>query len=334
LIVDNLFPADANHWCFSFISPGVAMARIIVQDYHFPTGWNSSERHEERSRYYCEQLELGGILYFDKTPFDFSSDDIEFLLGQKQSDFKGHKNISYRPQSDVLRGAAAELPELSERLQSIMRNYSKNVTGFLEQFLMPYAGKWKMDFASFRPIEEQNRDLPLKRRNDLMHVDAFPTRPTHGGRILRVFTNINPARARVWRVSEPFTAIAEKYAKDAGLQSLTAPTLGRSVVHTLSPLLKAVGVKGADRSPYDRFMLHFHDYLKENNDYQKNFPAEQIEFPPGATWMCYTCTLPHAVLSGQYALEQTYIIPVEAMVSPAHAPIHVLEGMVGHSLAH
>jgi len=25
-----------------------------------------------------------------------------------------------------------------------------------------------------------------------MHVDAFPGRPTHGGRILRVFANIKP----------------------------------------------------------------------------------------------------------------------------------------------
>jgi hypothetical protein len=101
----------------------------------------------------------------------------------------------------------------------------------------------------------------------------------------------------------------------------------------MSPLLKTVGVKGTDRSAYDRFMLRFHDYLKENSDYQTKYPKERIEFPPGSSWMVYTDTVPHAVLSGQYALEQTYIIPVDAMVAPTHAPIRVLEGMVGHGLA-
>jgi len=62
----------------------------------------------------------------------------------------------------------------------------------------------KLDFASFRPLEEQGRDLSLHKRNDLLHVDAFPSRPTHGGRILRVFANINPSVGRVWNVGEPF----------------------------------------------------------------------------------------------------------------------------------
>ena len=102
---------------------------------------------------------------------------------------------------------------------------------------------------------------------------------------------------------------------------------------TLAPVLKAVGVKGADRSAYDRFMLRFHDYLKENDDYQRTWPKEHIEFPPGSTWLVYTDTVPHAVLSGQFALEQTYIVPVEVMVAPRHAPIRVLEDMVGKALS-
>ena len=44
-----------------------------------------------------------------------------------------------------------------------------------------YARSWRVDYASFRPVEEQGRELPLRHRNDLLHLDAFPTRPTHGG---------------------------------------------------------------------------------------------------------------------------------------------------------
>ena len=80
-------------------------------------------------------------------------------------------------------------------------------------------------------------------------------------------------------------------------------------------------------------MLRFHDFLKEQSDFQANCPKTRIEFPPGSTWICYTDSVPHAVLSGQYALEQTFIIPLPAMVTPASAPISILEKMAGAPLS-
>jgi hypothetical protein len=309
------------------------MPWTTVSDYKHPTGWGGAPDAKQRAAAYCTDLERGGILYFASIPFEFPQADLDFLLSQKQSAFKGHKNISYLPTTDMLRGDDTESPEARARLQKIMREYSAKVVDFLNTFLSPYANKWKLDFASYRPIEEQNREASVHKRNDLMHVDAFPSRPTRGGRILRVFTNINPQRNRVWEVTEPFDAIAKKYAQAAGLNELTAQTPGRFIFKSLAPVFKAVGVKGTDRSAYDRFMLRFHDYLKENNDYQKNYPKERIEFPPNSSWLVYTDTVPHSVLSGQYALEQTFIVPMEAMVAPQHAPIRVLEGMVGRALS-
>ena len=83
----------------------------------------------------------------------------------------------------------------------------------------------------------------------------------------------------------------------------------------------------------DRFMLRFHDYLKENQDYQTKYPKQRTEFPPNSVWLVYTDTVPHAVLSGKFALEQTFIIPVKAMVEPQSAPIKVLENLCGRGLA-
>lgn len=93
------------------------------------------------------------------------------------------------------------------------------------------------------------------------------------------------------------------------------------------------GLKGADPSAYDRFMLRFHDYLKENTGFQQNCRKVRIEFPPGSTWICFTDSVPHAVLSGQYALEQTFIIGLSGLVAPDKAPIRVLEKMAGRPLA-
>ena len=66
--------------------------------------------------------------------------------------------------------------------------------------------------------KQQDRELPTKKRNDLLHVDAFPTRPTGGDLILRVFTNINLTAPRVWLTSDPFEPLAQRYAMDAGLR--------------------------------------------------------------------------------------------------------------------
>jgi hypothetical protein len=311
------------------------MSWVEVNDFHRPDGWTPDVDGNQRAREYCELLERGGLVYFQDSPFDLPAEDREFLLSQKQSAFKGHKNISYRPSQDLLRGAAEESPEAATKLHDVMRRYSGQVTQFLSKFLAPYAPHWNMDFASFRPLEEHSRDLPLHKRNDLTHVDAFPSRPTFGGRILRCFININPQRPRVWEITEPFDVIAKKFAMDAGLKSFAAQSRSArtTFLRTVAPVLKAVGVKGADRSAYDRFMLRFHDYLKENNDYQQKWPKERLEFPPGSVWIVYTDTVPHAVLSGQYALEQTYIVPLRAMVAPQAAPIRVLEDMCGTVLA-
>jgi hypothetical protein len=325
------------------IPEDATMSWVKVDDYRFPSGWigggergDGSADGSERSRHYCHKLEEGQILFFDAPPFDLPDADRQFLLSQKQSSFKGHKNVSYRPTQDLLRGGdAGASPEDAQRLHQVMRNYSQQVTAFLGNFLAPYAAHWKMDFASFRPLEEQNRDLSLHKRNDLMHVDAFPSRPTHGGRILRFFTNINPQRGRVWETTDGFDALAKSFAEPAGLKKIAdgQSSAGRTILKKIAPVFKAVGVKGADRSAYDRFMLRFHDYLKENADYQQKWTKYRMEFPPGSCWIVYTDQVPHAVLSGQYAMEQTYIVPIEAMVAPELSPLRVLESMAGRALA-
>jgi hypothetical protein len=223
---------------------------------------------------------------------------------------------------------AAEL----KQLQAIMRQYSQDVTRFLTRFLSPYQGRWQLDYASFRPQEEQGRDLPLRRRNDLLHTDAFPTRPTRGARILRFFNNIHPSRTRDWVVSDPFPVLAPRYAP----QQIALPSAGGSAGRALRSLANAAGlgyaVPSLKRSPYDDFMMRFHNFLKENASFQAECRKEYLQFPAGSSWMVYTDMVPHAVLSGQYALEQTFLVEHQAMVSPESSPLSVLEAMTHSAL--
>ncbi len=287
----------------------------------------------EQARNWCRDLEAGNILFFPQTPIQLPQHDLDFLLQQEQSGSSLHKNIAYKPGTDKISGDAATDAAHTERLRGIMRDYSSAVEKFLASFLAPYQRRWQLDYTSFRPQEEQNRNLPLRRRNDLLHTDAFPTRPTYGARILRFFNNIHPTRTRDWVTSDTFDVIAPRYTpREIALpQPFNALTgAGRKAAQTvglakLLPQLK--------RSPYDDFMMRFHNFLKENETFQQTCTKYEFKLPPGSSWMVYTDSVPHAVLAGQHALEQTFLIANEAMVAPELSPLGVLEKLTGATLS-
>lgn len=273
-------------------------------------------------------LEEGRILLFRRPPFVIPEADRDFLLSRRQRGGRIHKNIAYRPERDRVTGAAGDPPDV-ERLGRILRAYSRAALDFLARRFPHYARAWHVDYASFRPIEEASRKLPRTARNDLMHVDAFPTRPTHGGRILRFFTNIHPERAREWVSGGTFDRLAPRYAVQSGL-------LAEAVRHRPSPaarLLRALGARGSLPSAYDAFMLRFHDFLKENAEFQACAEREHFWFPPGSSWMALTDMVSHAVRAGQYALEQTVILARSSLVAPEKAPIAILEALAQTRLA-
>jgi 3-deoxy-D-manno-oct-2-ulosonic acid (Kdo) hydroxylase len=293
----------------------------------------SGEISDAQALAWCAQLEAGDILYFPETPVPIPQADLAFLLGQQQTDSSLHKNIAYKPKIDKLSGMDTKTadPEAAARLQSIMRRYSESVVAFLTGFLSPYQSRWQLDYASFRPQEEEDRDLPLRKRNDLLHTDAFPTRPTHGARILRFFNNIHPSRTRDWVVGDPFATVVKQFAP-----AEISPSPDNALSRAAKGLGRAVGLGAAlpsiKRSPYDDFMMRFHNFLKENARFQAECAKYPWQFPAGSSWMVYTDTVPHAVLAGQYALEQTLLVKPEALVTPETSPLKVLEGIAGTAL--
>jgi hypothetical protein len=297
------------------------MPRISIENYRPRTAATDEQyRH----------LETGDILYFPKTPFELSLDDRKFLLGQKQVGSSIHKNISYRPAQDCLTGVDQEDAASRKKMHQIMRSFSERAVSFMSTFLSRYAATWKVDFASFRPIEEAGRQVSQRSRNDLIHVDNFPTRPAHGDRLLRIFTNIHPERARIWVTSDSFEPLARRYAREAGLP--TPPGFVDWLCSQTIGTLSKIGLPVVSRPPYDQFMLRFHHFLKESAAFQQNCPKEKWEFPSGSSWIVFTDTTSHACISGQYALEQTLIVRDKSLAYPDKAPIAVLEELVGFPL--
>jgi hypothetical protein len=286
-----------------------------------PPGAGSRER-------LARWLEEGRILLFQHPPFSIPEADREFLLSRRQSGGRLHKNIAYRPARDRVTGATGDRVE-RERLGRILRAYSRASLELLARLFPAYAPSWHVDYASFRPIEEEGRSLPQTSRNDLMHVDAFPTRPTHGGRILRFFTNIHPTRPREWVSGGTFDRLAPRYAVGSGLLE---EALRHGRPSPAARFLRAVGVRRELPSPYDAFMLRFHDFLKNNAEFQAG-ERERFSFPPESSWIVLTDMVSHAVLSGQFALEQTVILSRGSLVAPESAPIAILERLAGQPLA-
>jgi len=288
----------------------------------------SADWNDAQSRELCRQLELGDILFFPQSPINIPPQDRDLLLGRKQSSSAYHKNIAYRPAEDRVTGLDASEQVEAAELRRILRNYSQASVEFLSRFLQPYAGKWKLDFASFRPVEEQGRPARLHARNDLLHFDSFPTRPTNGARILRFFTNINPAQNRVWLTSQTFESFGAHFARKTGkLNSYRNP-----ILRSLHGIARAIHLPAAHRPPYDELMHRCHNAMKEDAHFQETTPKMRWEFPPNSSWMVCTDCVSHAVLSGQYALEQTLLIPQSVLVDPLRSPLAILENLARTSL--
>jgi hypothetical protein len=274
----------------------------------------------------CRRLEEGQLLVFPRLGFDLDDDERALLCAQQLAG--RHKNIAYAPQRDALSGCVERERGDRERLCSVMRAYSQRVTRFVAAELPAYAGSWVVDYASFRPQEEEGRPLPLRARNDLLHTDAFPSRPTNGDRILRVFSNINALAARRWVTTDTFDVLATRFAGSPALTLSVTTRWRRRIVKAA----RAVGIPVKQRPLYDEFMLRFHNYLKANHRFQATCRKQVWEFPPNSTWIVFTDFVPHAALSGRYALEQTYIVPCRSLVLPDKAPLTILKNLCGAGL--
>jgi hypothetical protein len=192
----------------------------------------------------------------------------------------------------------------------------------LESLLPRYAQTVVRARTSYRPVEASNRRSSWRKDDRRLHVDAFPSNPNQGKCLLRVFSNINPnGEDRVWKLGEPFKAVARRY----------LPMIGRPLPG-FARLLLTLGITKSLCSEYEHMMLRMHDAMKADQDYQANAPSSQLRLPAGSTWIVYSDSVSHAALSGQFMLEQTFLLPIEGMRDPSRSPLCVLQDMLGRTL--
>ena len=298
-----------------------------------PVGDAAAGERAETAQAYCRALEDGCILVVPHAGLDWTADEQAALLHHEAATGP-HKNIAYRLADDRIIGVGRRAAPDVVRLRGALRSYAQQVTALLARLLVPYGRRWRVDYTSFRPQEEAGRSLPWRARNDLLHIDAFPSRPTNGDRILRMFTNVHPTRPRCWVTAEPFDELVRRFVEAPGapLALSRRPSAWQWVRRRLAPHARGVLAPILRRSPYDAFMLRLHDHLKADAQFQATATRHTWEFPPGSSWIVFTDFVPHAALSGQGALEQTYFVPRSALLQPEKAPASILERLCGAAL--
>src|SRR5262249_51456435 len=119
------------------------------------------------------------------------------------------KNISYHTETGALGGSDVQGAE-REELAGMMRRVSESAIELLRALAPAYAHSRKPGVTRFPPAEISGRATSWRKDDTRLHVDAFPSRPSYGKRILRLFANVNPAAGRMWRAGEPFEDAARK----------------------------------------------------------------------------------------------------------------------------
>jgi 3-deoxy-D-manno-oct-2-ulosonic acid (Kdo) hydroxylase len=281
-------------------------------------GWTGPFGETER-RDAIDALETGCVLFLPQLPFVLRPEE-QSLLTPSLSSGRA-KNISLDP-SGKLKHESGSAEERA-LLKAMMQRFATGAVALVSGLFPNYAKTLERARTSYRPSEIAGRKYSPVHDDTRLHVDAFPTRPMRGRRIMRLFSNVHPGNLpRVWNVGEPFADMAGKL-----LPHLKAPSAFQSWINLLTHPSNGL------RSPYDNLMLGLHDTAKLDMDYQNATTKTEIAFPPGTTWLCYTDQVMHAALSGQFVLEQTFHLDINAMADPARTPIKVLERITGRVLA-
>ena len=289
-------------------------AEAVVREY--PDG---SWADDGPTRGVEEVVESGHVLAFPNLPFALEDAERQFL-DQRWADRKA-KNVSLRWPAGELRGAVGAADDLAALRRMIVR-YAEQSEAFALRLFPHYRGKLRRGNTSFRPTDVSGPPRSWRQDDTRLHVDAFPSNPMQGTRLLRVFCNVNPYGVpRRWRVGEPFEAHAQRY-----LGTIGPPLPGSAW------LLEKTGITKRRRTGYDHLMLQLHDRAKADLEFQRSGPQARIDFAPGTTWVVYSDQVLHAAMGGQHMMEQTFLLDAESLRQPETSPLRTLERLMNRTL--
>lgn len=256
-------------------------------------------------------LEQGKVVFLPNDGFGIRAEE-QILLDENLL-ARGKKNISYDVSSKKIRYLHPKLQDFHhDDLQKMLDRFSDYAKSLVDSLMPSYQPHLRWGRTSYRPAKISGRKTSVVKDDTRLHVDAFKSTPVKGQRILRVFANIHPNQGtRVWNLGEAFPDVLTHFLANIKPYS-----------HWKAALLNFSQLTKTKRSAYDHFMLQLHDAMKKDNNYQAKVAKTNFHFPAQSSWIVFTDQVSHAALDGQFLLEQTFYLPVEAMQKPALSPLY------------
>jgi hypothetical protein len=279
-------------------------------------GWDADFSADERERA-LDSLEAGRIVYFPGLDFSLREAERRFLdpsTVKQPRKHGGRARVIFFPDSGKSYKIKAE-GEAKQAMEAMVARYAAAATGLVKRLFPDYADALEIGPTTYRPYPRTSVQG--------LHVDSFFLFPTEGKRVMRLFTNVNPAgRPRVWQVGDAFEPFSRKF----------LPRVKREIPGS-GWLLENLHITRGRRTPYDHAMRQLRNLCKRDRAYQQDAPRQWVEFPSGSSWIVYPDARLHGAATGQFAFEQTFFLPVEAMRDPGRSPLRQLERHFGRALA-
>ena len=269
-----------------------------------------------------EKLETGELVIFNKCPFELpAAEDMEFLRGQKVHEAK---NISYFPSESTIHGYREEHSGDYEMVHRILSQFSASATNWLSETLPAYMTGRRFGPIRFRAEEEKDRtNIEPRFSGSVLHVDMNGDAPSHGESFLRIFVNINPSKPRYWITSVSLEKLLDEW--DDDIRVPNERLLGLIDDFRLY-LARRFRGKVLSNSAYHRLMSRIHFFGKTDDYLQNQAPQSAWTFPPGSAWIVFSDLTSHAVLEGQFAIDQTYFVSAAAFKNPERSAKYLIKG--------
>src|ERR1700757_777252 len=147
--------------------------------------WSAATANEA----WIAALEAGKVLYFPRLGFEVQPEERALLSPAVLS--PDVRNISLDA-GGRLKGVAGD-EERQRAVAAMVGRFRAQAQQLIHGLLPHYTPALRLAPTSYRPAQVETRVQSWRADDRRLHVDAFPSRPNYGERILRVFTNVNPS---------------------------------------------------------------------------------------------------------------------------------------------
>lgn len=210
----------------------------------------------------------------------------------------GTKNPSWVIQENQLKPQTLDQKAGEEEFLAFLRQFLNIAASTVGLTLGLESSFLCSDRVTWRPYELATTARRWNARDDLFHLDSFPSRPAKGRRILRLFYNASATDNIIW--SHTFNL--DNYIKS--YLSIGPDFLSGNRSDTFS----------------DNLMAQIHDQMKRQEDFQEKTPRVLHTFAPGEAWVALTDTCLHSYLRGDWLMDVSWFVSAPWLIQSYWSP--------------